>query len=314
MTLTPTCRDHRSVSSMCVFSRCPRLYFWTRQLSLERESSQRTVAMDFGSAIHAAVPYTFLPGGGLVEAKSAFARVWGERDDLSDPKRNSEVAHHIIVELGRVHEKGTRLYTPVVPELKSNVARGELSPHEIEFNADFGLPSKKLVNGRIDALGVHETTTAMWGVEYKTTSQLWGNFGDLFQLSPQVITYFMALKVCGYEPAGVFVEAIKVAAIDKRGGCGCAVLPIPVEVSEVKEQLCLGWWLRHDAQLQELEDIAPSDPLAWPAQCSRCNPYSEYGLQGYECEFEPLCVAGQDWERLAGLFVVKEREKETGDE
>jgi hypothetical protein len=42
-------------------------------------------------------------------------------------------------------------------------------------------------------------------------------------------------------------------------------------------------------------------------ELSGCNPYASFSVQGWQCEFEPLCQAGDGWEGLRELYRVKER-------
>jgi hypothetical protein len=298
--------DHRSVSSGCTFCRCPRLYFWQKHCRLQRSSPGRELAMDFGTAIHAAAPFTHIgPQRDLVKAFGAFAESWGTRDEFGDKKRNTRVGKNIVMDLFAQHGASSYPFRVQEPEVKSFVEKGKEGPHEITFDVDLGLPSGKPLNGRIDALA--KRGDDLWVMEYKTTSQLWSSFGELWGISPQLESYALALSTAGYEIKGGVVEGILVAS----GKTEVCIVPIGME--EAQLSACQAWWERLDARMAACEK-APEDPAAWPMSRESCSPYPCYGLQGFVCEFQPLCLAGERWPGLVGMYEqapLVEKEGET---
>jgi hypothetical protein len=283
---------------MCGFVRCPRLYYWSRVLGLEKPSTTRELAMRFGSGIHAAAPWTHAQD--RERALAAFADEWTDGDAYGDRKRTSDVAGAVIDEMLRVHGEDC----PYEPLPKHDVCGGDLTEdalNEIEFDVDLGL--SKPVTGFVDCVGRNRATGTLSVVEYKTATQIWGSFGDLFTLSPQILTYVLALKAMGLDVCGAYIEGILVAKTK------ASVMMVPLEVGDVALEAALCWWRKHDLDLLACEscDQDGADPTRWRMELSGCNPYASYGVQGWQCEFEPLCQAGDAWEALREMYHVKER-------
>tara|TARA_Y100000310_G_scaffold170422_1_gene170565 strand:- start:121 stop:1050 length:930 start_codon:yes stop_codon:yes gene_type:complete len=300
--------DHRSFSSGCDFQRCPRRYFWKKHAGLRGVSETRDLAMTFGSAVHAGAPYTHT--GELQKGLDAFQDTWGDGDEWGDKKRNSRVGRNILLDLMSFHRGASYPFEVLPPETKAFVRKEHQGPHEVAFSLDFGLPSGKPVDGRIDALGRRkEGGHGVVPVEYKTASQIWKTFGDIFVVSMQVVTYGMALQLVGMEVEEGFVEGILVASGKTE------VLPVPVDLSAEQMGRGVEWWLGLDQELlrAERQEGAEGDPLVWRADWGSCTPYPYFGLQGFLCEYQPLCLAGDRWEELVGMYQQEGEEVEGGD-
>ena len=286
--------DHRSVSSMCKFARCPRMYFWYKQLRLSKPSAVRDLAMRFGSAIHAGAPWTNRDNLDFDRADAEFQKEWLDGDDYEDKKRNTRVGRRILLELVGLH-KGEFYPRVVEPEVKSFIRKGETGPHEVTFDIDVGLPSGKPITGRIDALGQGPTGGTV--IEYKTASQMWGSFQRMWEISPQLETYVLAMDVSGFSDyRNTLLEGILVAA----GKTDFTL--VPGVVSDEQLDACLAWWKWSDARLAHCEETSPDSPDGWPMERSACTPYPQYGLQGFVCDYQPLCLAVDRWPGLLGLF------------
>jgi len=297
-------KDHRSVSSMCDFARCPRRHCWKHQLRLSKPSPQRDLAMLFGSAIHAAIPFTFTRE--LGKAAEAFNEIWKDGDEWDDPKRNSRVAKNILLDLLGVYGAASFPYEVQVPEVKAGVVKG-VGPHEIEFDIDVGFESGKTLMGRIDAMWREKKGGGLWLVEYKTATQLWGTFPQMFVMAPQPETYALAMKIAGYEVVGVLVEGILVAKTRVER------VSVPLILGDEDLEDCLTWWKAKDAELLELERNT-MDPMDWPMERAMCAPYACFGLQGWPCEYQPLCQARGEWEGLVGMYEVTPDRPRGGEE
>ena len=295
--------DHRSVSSMMNFCRCKRKYFWAKQCGLEAPSPQRDLAMRFGSAIHAGVPFTHTGSHrDFDSAMSAFAAEWGDGDEFQDKKRNTRTGRNVLLDLMQLHGDSFPLQM-VEMEVQSE-SDGKKTLHEVTAKVDFGLASGKHVEMRVDGIGADKTTGALSLVEYKTTSQLWQTFGSIWTLNPQIETYCTGLILAGMAITGSIVEGLLVAAGKTE------VSVVPVSMIEDTMNGCLEWWCRNDRELSQLEAEAEANPLRWPMAREACTPYPCFGLQGFVCEFQPLCMAGGKWQGLLGMFQVKEQKKE----
>ena len=291
-------KDHRSVTAMCNFSRCPRKYCWQKQFNLERPSPQRDLAMRFGSAIHAGAPFTHTKE--IEKALETFRDVWADGDEFEDQKRNFRVGRNILLDM-MVHHGGRGfVFNMVEPKVKSTVEQGMKGLHEISFDVDCGLASGKPLTGRIDGLMTHKGTGRTWILEYKTASQLWKTFGDVFVINPQMELYALAMGISGQPVEGGLVEGVLVSKTKTE------ILPVLWEVDEEIVAAGLEWLKWQDKQLAELEASAPSDPLQWPMNRAACTPSPEFGLQGFLCDYQPLCSAGSRWKGLLGMYQQQE--------
>jgi len=252
-----------------------------------------------GAALHAAAPYTH-EGQDVSQAYAAFDHEWLDGDDYGDPKRCRSVGNAVIAEMCRVHRGGCP-YRPVTPGAVGLKTGDANKLNEVVFDVDLGLASGKPVNGVIDCIGSVEGGD-LAVVEYKTSTQIWGSFGELFALSPQVYTYALAARTLGVNITTAFVEAILVAKTKT------SVTPYPIEVLDHVLEAMLQWWRSYDERLavHEAMDLNGSQPEVWSMNPCGCNPYPGYGVQGWECEFDPLCSAGKNWRNLLSMYTTKE--------
>jgi hypothetical protein len=257
--------------------------------------------MTFGSAIHAAMPASY--AGDYSGALAAFRQVWRDNDKWADKKRTENTGRRIIAAMCEVHS--TQEYRPVRPEV---LTPGE-GEHETTFEVSLGLPSCKSVTGRIDCLVERTSDHSRWLREYKTASQIWGSFPDIFTRNAQIETYALAMKLLGVPVAGALVEGILVAA----GKTDC--VPVPVEISEDKLEEILEWWRWQDGMLSAHESLSDlqSSPIqavrSWPKNLAACTPYPQFGSQGFVCDYQPLCLAGDRWPGLLGQFSQAKRDE-----
>jgi hypothetical protein len=299
--LTMKACDHHSVSSICNFARCPRLYCWKKVVGIERPSAVRDLAMTFGSAVHAGAPFTW--EGNLAEAMVAFKKVWGEGDSYEDKKRTSRVGMNVLASMCSLHSGATWPYEVLMPVRQVEVESGSgmMSPHEIMFEVDMGL--SRPVTGRIDATMRRRDDGTLWLMEYKTSSQLWGNFADNFIVSPQVETYGLAMKVSGAEFEGAIVEGLLVSKTRTDESI------VPVSFNEEALSATLAWWRWQDQRVRALEESVDGleDPTVWSCERSACTSYAQYGQQGWVCEFQPLCMAGNRWHGLVDMYELAKK-------
>lgn len=272
-----------SVSSLDTFARCPRRFFYKYMAEIDTETH---VALKFGEAIHAAIPLAHQ--GKLAESILAFKAVWGEL--VGDEKRNLAQAALILADYSESHSAGRSLFTLVEPP-KGISSSPRISPWEVPFIIDIGLPL--LLTGRIDGIGRHRDTKKLWGLEYKTSSEMSTRFFEGFLFSPQIVIYTMVLRAYGIPVEGVIVEGLKVSTA-KKDAQGTITQPIMVTDHMVTETLK---WIRRVGQeilaMQELQDF--------PINPSACTTYPQYGSPGYQCQYMQLCMT-EDWTRLKDLF------------
>jgi len=291
-------KEWMSPSALSNCARCPRRYFYSNGCRLAEKKTYP--AMKFGEAIHAGLGCLFEGEGGggrdtlpLDNAMHAFDRIWTReyQDENPDPKRNTNRALQIFRHFHANHTVNRSLYTPVSPSGIGTEVANRVSPFEIAFAVDVGCDLPLV--GRIDMLGRHNHTGELWGIEFKTTSELSARFVSGFELSPQVLCYSLALQLASHQRiAGVIIEALLVAKVSVDS------LILPVFVREHSFEDTISWihWIRR--RIKECEDSGD-----WPKDISACNPYSQFGQSGYTCDFQRLCLV-DDWRSLKDTYVV----------
>lgn len=283
---------HASPSSFCKLERCPRMFFYHYGIGLREK--EHILAFDFGTGIHYGLPFAHRQD--VDGALSAFKSIWGEQDELGDKKRNSFRARAMLEDFSK-HHRGSTLYKIIQPVKQEGVqAREEISEDEINFAIDVGI--RNPVVGRIDAFGFREDFGDYCPVEYKTSSRLSVDFLAGFALTPQVLTYVLALKMLSdKEINGGIIEGLCVA-IKK-----VETLGMFLRVSNQSIEDIVGWYQRLDKTLERYENSGD-----FPKNLSMCTPYSGFGVHGWVCPFQPMCQR-EDWRSLRSLY-FKEEPKE----
>lgn len=281
-----------SPSAACNFARCKRLYFYRNGCLLK--SKMPAPALSFGSCIHKGLPYAFK--GDIPKAMKAFCTDW--KGELQDDKRNVMRAQAMFENFHSCHQVGKSIYTPLPAPTNRLKVEEHKSEYEVPFAVDIGLDVPLV--GIVDCLAQHNDTKKTWAVEFKTTSQLGKCFLQAFNLSPQVLTYALAMKaLIGEEVEGVFLEGLLVAKVS----CNTMIIPIYIKPHYLEEILT---WLRaiyNGIKKCEKEENFPKD-------FSGCNSYAMFGLPGFTCPFEPLCSTTSDWTSLKDIYDIGEQ-KET---
>lgn len=278
-------RKYLSITSLISFSRCPMKYFLSTGQRL-RQSIEHP-ALNFGSAIHEAVPLILRDDldGGL----EAFDKVWQDGDALGDDKRNSKRARLMMMDLYERTRGGRGLFIPQPPPENRVRLEGDRSPYEIPFAVDIGLDVPLV--GWIDDSGRHRATNELYGVEIKTSSEISSRFITGFELHPQVLGYALALKtLTGESVKGTFVLALQVAKVK------IDTLMHPFDVSDHQLDMFVKWARWQGALLLECEKRGE-----FTKNICACTPYPMYATPGYQCDYIDLCKV-EDWRELSFMF------------
>ena len=281
-------RTHLSISSLVNFG-CPRKFFYSSGCRLSRGEH---IALTYGSAIHAALPLAFF--GKLPEALEAFNSVF--EDAVPDEKHNSSTAAGLLLAYHESHSGGRSLYELVSPPSGVLKVDEQVSEYEIPFALDIGL-SVPLV-GRVDGLCRHRDTGKLWGLEFKTVSEYTWRFLSQyfagFAMNPQPMGYTVALRGYGIEVEGVIVEALLKSTKKQESLCQ----PIFVTPSMCRDFIT---W----AQYRGAGILACEARKEFPKDIAKCAPYSEHGVTGFVCDYQPLCLV-DDWTSLAHTYETEE--------
>ena len=286
-------KEWESVSSLCLYSRCPRLYFYRAGCRLSSPGS--AIALTFGKAIHQALPYAL--NNDLLKAMEKFQEVW--KGIEGDDKRNSQRAEQMLGYFMATHQEGQSLYVPVSRkelQLSSSLISQEVEKdYEVLWAVDIG--QKKLLVGIVDLLGKHRDSGSRWVVEFKTTSMLGSWFFEGLTINPQVTTYPLAMKLMNQPVEGTIVEGILVSKNK------CENIAVPFYVNDSLLQQTLAW-------AQDLMDrIDKSEESGqFPQYCSGCSSYAQFGSPGYLCSYASLCKV-DDWKELKSCFETREDEE-----
>lgn len=278
-----------SITLLSHFARCPRKFFYETLVGL---SSTEHIALKFGEAIHAGLPYAFL--GDLVSAMKGFDSVWRDRE--GDDKRNRENAIAMFLHHLESHANGRSLYTLETPPSGLHQVSDVVNEYEVPFALDIGLSIPLF--GRVDGLVRHRDTHELWGLEYKTTSELSARFPSQFTFNSQVVGYTTALRAYGLDVAGVMVEGILVPKVLKTKETKQASLCTPFHVTP---DMCSDFlsWARYYGSLI----LACIESREFPKDLSACTSYPQFGTPGYECDFLPLCLApDDDWVSRKSMY------------
>lgn len=247
------------------------------------------VALKYGEAIHAALPWV-LAEGDVDKAFKAFKSVW--KDTQGDEKRNEGCAKLSLINYSVTHRKGNCLFNiKEAPKGDIQVAES-VSPWEIPWAIDIGLDVPLV--GRIDALCEHRDTHELMALEFKTSSEISARLAAGFELSPQTSGYTLALQVYTGRPiSGVMMDFIGV----KKGKAEDMVHPIRVQDHHLVA--FLGWAKFWGGLILECEKKGD-----FPQWFTGCTPYSQFGMPGYMCEYKHLCDT-PDWTTMKQFYEVR---------
>jgi hypothetical protein len=282
-------REWFSVSSLVTASRCLRKYFYSSGCRLVPSGGEH-VALLFGQAIHKALPAAYHQD--LDRAFADFNSVW--KDTPGDDKRNPVNAKLMLVDFALSHRPGYSFYTLLPPPRTDLEISDRVSDYEVPFALHIpGLPIPLV--GRIDGLCRHRDTGELWALEYKTASELSQRFLSAFEWNTQVVAYTLALRVyTGETVRGCMVEALHVNKYKRNTQLQ------PVTVSDNQIEMFIRWaqfWGQAILECEKKGDFLQN--------ASACNPYQQFGMPGYTCEYTYLC-SQPDWTAMKDFYRVKE--------
>jgi hypothetical protein len=261
-------RKWMSISDMVTYSRCPRKFFYSTGCGA---CTGESIAMKYGEAIHAGLPLAVTnPDSGL----AAFLKVWGERDGLQDPNRNSFQAGDIFT----AYHNQQRQYKLIQ---YGRTSMEDVNSFEIPFVLSLG-GSVPMV-GRMD--GLCEMNGKKFVIEYKTSSELSARTTTAWQLSPQLIGYSMAASILLGEQVGVILEVIRTTK-------NVAFETSMKNFSDENINFFVNWANKiiQDMSVAEYTMFNSSIPFdGFPKNFCGCHPYAHFGVHGYMCEYAPLC-------------------------
>lgn len=251
--------------------------------------------MKFGEAIHAAVPW-ILAENDLNKAYSEFCRVW-EGSLLAgvteDEKRNTTSAKLMLIDYAESHRPGLSLFTIKKPPTGDLAVDKDTSPWEIPWAIDLGLDVPLV--GRIDALCEHRDTKELFGLEFKTSSEMSARLVTGFEMNTQVTGYTLALRTYTQQPvAGIMLDLIGVKKNKQE------TFTHPIRVQNFQLEDFISWarfWGEFILSCEKTGDF--------PKWYTGCTPYQQFGMPGFTCEFKHLCSV-PDWTTMLPFYSKRE--------
>jgi hypothetical protein len=258
-------KDHLSPSSYATFNRCPRRYFY-KNCGLNPKDRNFNAAT-YGRAINDAMPFVFKQDlvGAIAKCKEILEGV-----DLShDIKRNFARLSSQLSHLVQFHHPDRSIYTP---------AFGCEASFDIPFVTDLGM--KVPYVGIIDCIGRHKDTGKIWGVEFKTTSELGVRWAETFGLNSQIVSYWLGINaLIDEEVEGFFVEGILIAKVSTEVNLRPITLR-PHMLDNYVEDV-----IKTQANIEACENT-----MNFPCRFCACSPYSMFTMPGYMCDYYWLCA------------------------
>jgi hypothetical protein len=276
-------REWLSVNDLVNFKRCPRRFFYRTGCLMGVAAGEPALA--FGEAVHAAFAATYLngPAAGYEE----FVKLWGNQE--VDDKRNNFTAMRLLQDFHATHCCEPRLYDLVPPPSTTVRLSERVSDYELPFCLDIGLHVPFV--GRVDGLCKLRSDNTIWGLEYKTTSELTSRFFQAFELSPQIIAYTMALRTLGLPNLpGFVVTAVRVSKTNSLS------MSNHIYVKDHHIDWFIRWAQKTAAEIHWCEENK-----CFPPDYSGCHPYAGFGSHGYLCDYYQMCQV-DDWTTLKDLY------------
>jgi hypothetical protein len=272
------------------FNRCPFSYYLSR-LEGYRDPKRNTIALDYGTCMHSALPHCF--SGFTDKAKEIFANNWQDfGHEGQDKARNIERAYASLDAFADMHAPEFCSYEVVEfqsPDVvhKGNIDKGEL-PYLVNINGPLPL------GGRIDLVVRLKESNQLWCVDFKTSAEISTRFWNGFHAGTQALAYTLALTILSDEKVhGLIVEAIRTSHVNAESMKGHNFVQ-----SHMLDRF-VEFANRTAAEILDCEETQN-----WPQKCSGCSTYNMFGQPGYYCDYKKVCDS-VDWKSVL-KFMKKE--------
>lgn len=280
--------DYIDASGMVKFACCSTRFLFERLMGLVAPDDN-TVAPDYGTAMHRALPYCYKGPDDTKQAVEEFIAAWEKYDyGYQDEKRNPDTAENSLIGFAATHSPNSCPYEVLKYPISAKTA-DIISPNEIPFLIDIGgeLPGA----GRIDLAVRWKDTGDIWADDYKTASEISPRYFKCFTAACQPCMYTLALStIAGVDVKGMIVEAIRTSK------------------KNVENQIHFVFITQH--QLEVFLEFANATAFAmlccndsgeWPQHPSNCSPQAMYIAPGRLCPYRSICDY-KDWKRQVQYF------------
>lgn len=261
-------------SGISKFNRCPAAYMFSRLLGLQNQN-RTTLAMDYGTDFHEAVPYCY-DKNTLDTAIEIFKNKWEKRDHPFDKKRNIQCAKNSLMEFTNSHDGAMCPYEVIKFDIAATTSV-TISKNEIPFLTDIGglLP----LAGRIDAPVKWKSDSSIFALDYKTSGEVSPRILANFENCPQALAYTLALShITGKEVKGLIIELIRVSEKNTQS---------LMHMVFVQEHQIISFIRFANNTAKRILEC--NEKQEWPRHCSGCAPYAMFGSPGYPCDYMMIC-------------------------
>ena len=267
------------------FNRCPFSYYLSR-LEGYRDPKRNTIALDYGTCMHSALPHCLEGGSDTDKAKEIFSNNWAEfRHEGLDPARNLDRAFASLDAFASMHDPMCCAYDVVEFDSPDVVHKGNIDKGEVPYlvNINGALP----LGGRIDMVVRMKNTNQLWCLDFKTSAEISSRFWNGFHASTQGLAYTLALSILADENCtGLIVEAIRTSKVNAESSMGLNFIQ-----SHQLERFV------EFANNTSAEIVKCNEEQNWPQKCSGCATYSMFGQPGYYCDYKKVCDS-VDWKSV----------------
>jgi len=275
-------------SSLVKFACCPACYMFERLMGLSAPDDN-SIAPDYGTAIHRALPHCYNGPANTRTACDEFMDAWTKYGyGYQDEKRNPDTAEASLVGFAATHAPGTCPYDILKYPINAPTA-DIVSPNEIPFLIDLGgeLPGA----GRIDLAVRWRDTDDIWANDYKTASEVSARYFKNFEAACQPCMYTLALSVISaVQVKGMIVEAIRTSKKNVENQIHF------VFITERQLEIFIEF-----ANRKAKEILQCNESGEWPQHPSNCAPYAMYIQPGRLCPYRSICNY-KDWEMQVKYF------------
>lgn len=285
-----------SHSGLTDWRRCEARWYFKHILNLQLDESRPP--LEYGIALHRSVPY--LQRGMVDHAHLTFRESWKGSGCEEDDKRNLLNASKMLDSWNNSRYKMNNIpYEVIEPPTVQNM-KGELtdeySDQEFGFVVELNESGIPFV-GRIDAVARSKDTKQIWGVEYKTTSELAQRFMNAFDINSQILGYATVLQLMMPDEnvEGFYMEAFRVTKSDPKNMC----IPIFLQSHQMEQFISL-----YNQTCEQIQNALTKGEFVQDVTACTC--YNQFGQPGYKCEFTLLCKETPErWTQFLGAYTQR---------
>lgn len=274
-------------SRLSTMGRCEARFLFKSLMGL-REVDTKRILLDYGTVMHRVLPIMYGGEERKREAFEKFDELWrnfGYGED--DEKRNTEMSRRRIENFIQSHSPDVCPYE--ILHFPFSSPTDLISENEVPFLIDIGATYP--LAGRIDAIIRWKSTGQIWGMDFKTSSELSSRYFEGFWLSPQAVGYTLAAsQITGEKIQGIIYEGMRISKKNIETQIGFTY------VSEANIRLFVD-----EAKLTCARIEAANESGCWRQNHALCSSYPSFGFPCRVCEYKLICDS-MNWKDGARFY------------